>query len=434
MSNKLLLAIIFILIKALLYQCQQDEVVYDEAQQQPQPSAVLTADGIRDLKLIFRHNDFERPIRRESHRTGKCEETVLVYLPVSSTQDHVKELTSQIFCAPFQNAATDPALCEKTLKLIHQAFNSHSEKENWIRIQELLEVKAVDFGFAKRIEERDLRRQQYVNIAPESTIRSKSNTEQGRYQAGDLAVIISGYWYSPITRSFNHTKEYPHDHWEDIAYNPEKNPYLKWMDNSLAINMPYMIFADIDMIPILIQKRMPYPSLYIPYQLENFYMKDDELLTSEAFTEHEVPSRNNSQIWLEKMHLIYLGSQIEPNSDYYVWMDAALSSYRNVTPPSWEWSTDMIAGLPKDRISYCHVHWEHEYFAAGVIVIPKAMIRLSHYLFYEYHRECMENRHDWKCGWEEYIWTLVVEDFPELFHRMCYGYGKIEALWGTDVN
>ncbi len=111
-------------------------------------------------------------------------------------------------------------------------------------------------------------------------------------------------------------------------------------------------------------------------------------------------------------------------------MDAALTSYRNVTPPSWEWSRDILFSLPNDRISYCHVHWENEYFAAGVIVIPRVIVRISNHIFYSIHRECMEDRNDWKCGWEEYIWTLAVEDFPELFHPMCYGYGRIARLWG----
>ncbi len=53
------------------------------------------------------------------------------------------------------------------------------------------------------------------------------------YQGGDLAKLVSGYWYSPETRSYNHTKQHPG---EDVEFT-EKNPYLKWMDNTLAINI-----------------------------------------------------------------------------------------------------------------------------------------------------------------------------------------------------
>jgi hypothetical protein len=36
---------------------------------------------------------------------------------------------------------------------------------------------------------------------------------------------------------------------------------------------------------------------------------------------------------------------------------------------------------------------------------------------------------DWRCGSDQYLWTLIRSKYPYYFHIMSYNYGDIEFLW-----
>ena len=36
---------------------------------------------------------------------------------------------------------------------------------------------------------------------------------------------------------------------------------------------------------------------------------------------------------------------------------------------------------------------------------------------------------NWKCGSEQYLWSLIRAKYPTYFHIMSYNYGDIDFLW-----
>jgi hypothetical protein len=118
--------------------------------------------------------------------------------------------------------------------------------------------------------------------------------------------------------------------------------------------------------------------------------------------------------------------------EFYIWIDAAIVTYRDQDPPPYEMSKEVLLSLPKHRISYSLVRGEYHSFAATVMIFPKSMVVLAHHLFYQAFDYCAKELQDWRCGSEQFLWTTVREKYPELFHPMSYDYGEIDFLWGSN--
>lgn len=231
----------------------------------------------------------------------------------------------------------------------------------------------------------------------------------------DYFTVVSGYW--SIRNKYNL------ENTDNFTF----SPYREWFLKSLRIHMPYIIFTDEFSIQPLLEPRLNLPTLYIFRNLSSFTCypsyQDDWIHPI------HVPSKELGIIWLEKMKMLTIASQLS-NKPFFIWIDAGLSRYRNLSLPSFPWSVDTFYTLPKDRVSYVHVQEPYHSFSGGTIIIPRRLIPLMDHLFYQEYQRMVQELHDWQCGSDQLIWTRIRAKYPELFHAMSYDYGDIDFLWG----
>ena len=435
----------------------------------------ILVDNVSQFAFIMDTNNFQRIIRHKNVETGLIQQSILFYAPADGNDEEFLISLRQQYCERVAYQATTEA-CENLLQMVLDQYRAYCQKQNNTIIIRSYDSQVVDIGFTKRMNERNEHFKKAKQQNPHKHIfdltyydvfstlsdldndndnlnevgnnekknedRMDSNRNKCNFQncGGDLAVIVTGYWELSKTKYYNDTNsdsnttievEQGIDNQGELKKNTS-NPYYDWFNNSLQINMPYIIFSDLELLPILFQKRHGLPSLFIPYNFDAFYLKDENIIPEEwTFGNKHIPSRELSKIWLEKMNMVSMASQIERNALFYVWVDAGLATYRHRLPPSEEWSHEVLLSLPKDRISFCQIEGEYHSFPAGVIVFPRTMVRFAHFLFYQMYRSCLEQAPSWKCGSEQYLWTEVWLSYPEIFHVMSYNYGEIAFLWGS---
>lgn len=237
-----------------------------------------------------------------------------------------------------------------------------------------------------------------------------------------LLTVVSGYW--PVTNKYSESGD-DSTLWE---------PYKTWFRNSLRIAMPYVFYTTESLFATLAEYRADLPTIFVAKELSSFKTVD----TYNASWVHpdHVPSKDVAMIWIEKMNLLRITSRFR-ESEFYVWVDAALPSFRDKAPPKAPWSTDVIRSLPRDRVSYCHVHatssenmTRHPHsFAGGVLVVPHRLVDLVFHLFYQEYDLMRATVADWRCGSDQVIFSRIRSKHPELFHAMSYEYGDIRFLW-----
>lgn len=231
--------------------------------------------------------------------------------------------------------------------------------------------------------------------------------------ASEVLTVVTGYWN--VQNKYQVPAGYT-------------NPYEEWMHTTLRLHMPYIVFTDTSHTGLIKQCRAGLPTLVV---LRNH----SELKTHNAYDrtwthpEH-VPTAELATIWLEKINLLLLASQVS-NTTHYAWVDAGLGTFRDFPLPQEEWSLDVILSLPPTRLSYAHVRGSYHSFAAGVMILHRDLIPIIHQLFYEEYDICTSTVRDWHCGSEQYIFTQVRDNNPHLFHSFAYDYGDLSALWAN---
>lgn len=233
--------------------------------------------------------------------------------------------------------------------------------------------------------------------------------------ASEILTVVSGYWNVQKHKYMQNTAE-------------EGNPYEKWMQNSLRLRMPYVIFTDRAHVNLIRQCRAELPTLIVLRNQTEFVTH----ASYDASWTHpvHVPSAALASIWLEKINLLLLASHLT-NTTHYAWVDSGLSSYRTTPMPPEEWSLDVILSLPHQRISYARVSASYHSYAGGVAIMRRELIPLLYKLFYEEYNRCIQSTHDWRCGSDQYLLTLIRDRLPHLFHPMSYNYGDISFLWAN---
>ena len=422
--------ILFILLeKSTFVECDPDKEVFIQ----------VSADAVYEFPFAVQTNHFEQMTRLVSNETMTSQQAILIYEPVDGDPDSFKEFLDQQYCSQLAFNAPRES-CLLMMKSVFNAYIEHCKKENFTLKIEAYSTQVIDVGFSKRLKSRNerLRRRYHEQYLNTHTMRYKDilasdisisrETECHRKNCGgNFATLVTGYWDQPVTKYHNSI-----DHLMIDSNFTTQNPYLDWFNNSLHINMPYIVFSGLSSLGDLLPKRKNLPTLFVPYDFDGFYVKDDILIPQEwTIGNKHIPSRDLSRIWMEKMNLVKLASQLDTNATYYVWIDAGLPTYRHLSPPNEEWSHEVLLSLPKDRISYCQVEGEYHRFAAGVIVFPRAMVKLAHYLFYRIYKTCLTDVQHWHCGSEQFIWTDMHNRYPEMFHVMAYNYGDIAFLWGS---
>jgi hypothetical protein len=231
-----------------------------------------------------------------------------------------------------------------------------------------------------------------VNIEKLDTFENSTNENN--------ITVVSGYW--KVHNKHGHSK------------------YDEWFKNSLQINQRYIFFCDEETIPYIESFRKNLETIYNPYPLINFYsskyIKDDYIHPT------HIPSIEVATIWNEKIHLLKLAKDGDTNpTEFYIWIDAAVSCYRDKLPPSNKLNLKDVYSLPKDKLCYSYVPEDYHNFSAGVLIIHRDFIDTFHDKYYKELENCNDG---WKCGSEQVIFTKLTNSNPELFYKMSEGYGE----------
>lgn len=218
-------------------------------------------------------------------------------------------------------------------------------------------------------------------------------------------TFVSGYWNVKNKHAKDNSK------------------YLSWFQNTLRLNEPYVFFLDKKDKDVIEPFRKKLPTKYVDYTLDDFY-------TNNFYKNHwihnvHVPSKELGKIWLEKIHLVKLAKdKYDKNKDFYIWIDAGIAPYRENPFPSKKISKECLLKLPKDKVSYSYVKDYYHNFGATAMIFPKNVIDKVHDLFYEKLRNCEKEVGNWKCGSDQFTYTKLVNEHPELFYKITEGYGE----------
>jgi hypothetical protein len=216
--------------------------------------------------------------------------------------------------------------------------------------------------------------------------------------------------------------------------NKHDDKFLSWFNNTLNINCPYIIFSNKEGIEILKKYRKDYPTHYIEYNLENFYTNNykNKMITDPK----HCPSVELNMIWNEKIFLIMLAKQLNPfNSDFFCWIDSGISLYRYSSPPNKPFpDNNKLALLPTDKFIYSAsdnyipssvtINNYYHHIAGTSFILHKNIIDYFTNIYKIYLDKLVDTNNIWT---DQLIFTHIHKDYPELFYKLCDGYGNIIA-------
>jgi hypothetical protein len=364
----------------------------------------MTVDSMDTTTVTLRSNRFQQVVHNKFRNVEMTD--------MLSLANHAVEADAQLLIQSYctSRSADTMDYCIAQLQSIVQNFLRHKESVASTMPGELFAtITTFDIGFARRTSVSASRTKQLPS--PDTT---ESRTT--RYRGGDLAVLVSAFWEIPKSKHNDNQQQ-------------QQNPYWSWFMHSLHISMPTIFFTDLQTIPKIAARRDGRPTLFVPFDHTLFQVSEEAYPSHWTHADH-VPSAQLARIWLEKMHLVYLAHQLQPNATFYVWCDAGLSSLRVKDPVPLEWSTDVLSALPRDRVTYCAVSSEYHTTSSGLMLFPHGVVTTMHHLFYVAFARCARTTASWLCGSEQYLWTEVRKEYPNLFHAACYDYGDIAWLWG----
>jgi hypothetical protein len=221
--------------------------------------------------------------------------------------------------------------------------------------------------------------------------------------------------------------------------NKHSKSYEEWFHNTLSIKCPYIFFSNKECIEIIKQYRRDLPTYYIEYNIEDFYTYAYKynMITDPV----HCPSIELNLIWNEKIFMMQKAHDINPfNSEWFKWVDAGICIYRNEKPPNMTFpDPQKLAKLPKDKFIYSSAY-EYTIKAAATYSYYHHICGTSYIMY----KDCIENmaniykeyfhnivninniRIDKNNIWtDQYILTHIFIDHPELFYKLCEGYGEV---------
>ena len=230
-----------------------------------------------------------------------------------------------------------------------------------------------------------------------------SNYNIENFTDNDNITVVSGYW--KVNNKYNNDK------------------YNDWFKNTLKINQQYIFFCNKSDNEFIKQFRNNYETEFIDYKLDDFYSK--QYYQDNWIDKTHVPSKEIGMIWNEKIHLLKIARDYNivnnKNTQFYIWIDAGISSYRDTAPPNIRLNLKDTNSLPHDKLCYSHIDGDYHSFSGGVLLIHESFITTFHDIYYKYLNTCQSR---WKCGSDQFILTNILKDKPELFYKMSEGYGQ----------
>jgi len=215
--------------------------------------------------------------------------------------------------------------------------------------------------------------------------------------------------------------------------NKHSDKYINWFKNTLSINVPYVFFSDKDGIECIKQFRKDLPTVYIEYPMNEFYNEKYR----DVIKTHPIhcPSVELKMIWNEKMIMLQKASSINPfHSEYFQWIDAGICVYRNQVPPSIQYPTiSKLNAFPKDKLLYSSssATWNenlvkpgnyYHYIAGTSYILHNSFIDTFVSIYKKYLDQFVSLENIWT---DQCILTHIFKDYPDLFFKVCDGYGEI---------
>tara|TARA_Y100001958_G_C21244059_1_gene573128 strand:+ start:1442 stop:2143 length:702 start_codon:yes stop_codon:yes gene_type:complete len=215
--------------------------------------------------------------------------------------------------------------------------------------------------------------------------------------------------------------------------NKHDNKFENWFNNTLKINCPYVFFSDKETIEIIKKYRKNLPTHYIECNIRDFntYKFKDKMVTHQV----HCPSVELNLIWNEKIFLIEKAIELNPfNTEYFMWMDAGMCSFRNRIPPSTQFpNINKLNKLPKDKFIYSSTHnftynekfvkgqYHLHHHVSGTYLFHKNIINKLVEIYKKY-LSLIDKNDIWT---DQVIWTLIYKDNKELFFKLCDNFGTI---------
>lgn len=207
--------------------------------------------------------------------------------------------------------------------------------------------------------------------------------------------------------------------------------YNEWFKNTLAINCPYVFFSNKEGIEFIKQYRRSYPTYYIELDFENFYTYKfkDKMLTHPV----DCPSVELNMVWNEKLFMIEKAHALNPfNSDWFKWIDAGIVNYRDTYPPQSAFpNVDKLNKLPQDKFIYSSsepynaelvTNTNYYHHISGTYIIHKNVVNRFATIYKTYMEKLVDRNNVWT---DQVILTHIYKDQPDLFFKLCDGYGEI---------
>lgn len=235
-----------------------------------------------------------------------------------------------------------------------------------------------------------------------------------------MITAVSGFWITPKSKN-------------DIS------KYLKWFENTLKINCPYIFFYSDDIIYNTVKQirdSINYPTHFIKLNIEDFYVyKYKDTIKSDWI---HCPSVELNLIWNQKVFLMQIAKNINIfNTDYFIWLDAGLCEYRETQPPINSFpDPNKLLSLPKDKFIFTSSEYDffipnvpnnHYYhYISGTYLLHKDFID-TFVDIYKKYIDIYLSKNEWIYT-EQVIYTIIYKEHPELFHKIGHGFGKIIQL------
>ena len=217
-----------------------------------------------------------------------------------------------------------------------------------------------------------------------------------------------------------------------IIKNKHNNKYNNWFNNSLKINSPYIIFGNKQSIELIKTFRKNLPTYYIELNIDDFYTTKykDKMIVHPV----HCPSIELNLIWNEKIFLIQKAKNINPfNSEYFLWIDAGICTYRDEKPPNSNFpDLDKLNLLPKDKFIYSSsnnfnsnlIKNDNYYHCiSGTSYLLHENIIDKFVEIYKIYLEKLINKNNiWT---DQVILSYIYKDNVDLFYKLGDTYGEI---------
>lgn len=214
--------------------------------------------------------------------------------------------------------------------------------------------------------------------------------------------------------------------------NKHADKYLDWFENTLSINCPYVFFTNSKSIDIIKKYRKGLPTYYIECDIEDFftYKYRNKMITHQT----HCPSIELNLIWNEKIFMIQKAYEINPfNSEWFQWIDAGICNYRDKKPPNISFpNINKLSLLPKNKFIYSSscgyiknlvtkTNYYH-HISGTTYLIHKSLINTFVNIYQLYLENLVDKNNIWT---DQLLLTHIYKDNPNLFFKLCDGYGVI---------